>query len=87
MLPSSVRSPPSPVSGDVAVDYEDKKSAYDFYRPQKGKGKKMIPVTTLNFLVTATEYREAFLLTKMENLHHKSSNCMQYSETIHNCEE
>ena len=24
--------PPSPVCGDVAVDYKDKTSAYDFYR-------------------------------------------------------
>ena len=30
---ASLRSPPSPVSGDVAVDYKYRKSVYDFYQP------------------------------------------------------
>ena len=52
---ASVRSPPSPVSGDVAVDYKDKKSVNDFYRPQKGKDKKIIPVGALKLLDTDAE--------------------------------
>ena len=49
---ASMRSPPSPVSGDVMVDCNDKNSVNKFYLPQKGKEKRMIPKGTLKLLDT-----------------------------------
>ena len=49
---ASMRSPPSPVSGDVVVDYNDKNSVNKFYPPQKGKETRMIPKGTLKLLDT-----------------------------------